>query len=171
MDISPHGGLNLYQGYMPVTGKAIDYPTGHVVPSHSHLTAQLIYAGQGVMVVAARGDQWVVPPTRGLWAPAREPHGIRMVGDVKIRTVYIRPDASPNLPADCQVVGISPLLRGRSRAAGEGAQPYDPAARDGRLMQLLLDEVAVLPSLPLHLTQPSDPDLLAICRVLTAAPA
>src|SRR3569832_1359357 len=98
MDISPHGGLNLDQGYMPVTGKAIDYPTGHVVPSHSHPTAQLIHAVQGVMVVAARGDQWVVPPTRGLWVPAREPHGIRLVGDVKIRTVYIRPGARPTRP-------------------------------------------------------------------------
>ena len=41
---------------------------------------------------------------------------------------------------------------------------------DGRLMQLLLDEVAVLPSLPLHLPQPTDPDLLTICRVLADAP-
>jgi len=170
MDIHLHSGQDLDQGRMPVTGKAIDYPTGHVVPSHSHPTCQLIHAVQGVMVVSAQGDQWVVPPTRGLWMPAREPHSIRMVGDVQVRTVYIRPDASAHLPAGCRVVGISPLLRELILAAIEVAQPYDPDARDGRLMQLLLDEVAVLPSLPLHLPQPSDPDLLTICRVLADAP-
>ncbi len=170
MDIHLHGGQDLDQGRMPVTGKAIDYPTGHVVPSHSHPTCQLIHAVQGVMVVSAQGDQWVVPPTRGLWVPAREPHSIRMVGDVQVRTVYIRSDASAHLPAGCRVVGISPLLRELILAAIAVAQPYDPGARDGRLMQLLLDEVAVLPSLPLHLQQPTDPDLLTICRALTDAP-
>lgn len=170
MDIRAHGSQELDQGRMPVTGKAIDYASGHVVPSHSHPTCQLIHAVQGVMVVSARGDQWVVPPTRGLWIPAREPHSIRMVGDVQVRTVYIRADASADLPTDCRVVGISPLLRELILAAIDVAQPYEPDSRDGRLMQLLLDEVAVLPSLPLRLPQPVDPELRAICRTLAEAP-
>lgn len=155
---------------MPVTGKAIDYPSGFVVPSHSHPTAQLIHAVRGVMVVAAAGGQWVVPPTRGLWMPAGEAHRIRMVGEVQVRTVYIRPDASPSLPGDAKVVGISALLRELILAAIEVGQPYGADSRDGRLMQLLLDEVAVLPGLPLRLPQPTDPDLLTICRALAEAP-
>lgn len=161
-------GLDL--GRVPVSGKAVDYPSGHVVPRHSHPTCQLIHAVRGVMVVSAQGDQWVVPPTRGLWMPAREAHGIRMVGDVQVRTVYIRPDASAHLPAGCQVVGISPLLRELILAAIDVAQPYGPDTRDGRLMQLLLDEVAVLPSLPLRLPRPADAGLRAICRTLADTP-
>ncbi len=165
-----HFPPGLDQGRTPVVGKAIDYPSGHRVPAHQHPTAQLIHAVQGVMVVATEAGQWVVPPTRGLWMPAGEMHRLRMVGDVQVRTVYIRPDARPNLPEQCQVVGISPLLRELILAAIEVEQPYAPHSRDGRLMNLLLDEVAVLPSLPLRLPQPTDPDLLTICEALTATP-
>ena len=147
----PHG---LDRGLMPVTGKASDYPSDHRMPEHSHPTAQLIHAVRGVMVVSTSAGQWVVPPTRGLWMPAGVAHRIRMVGDVQVRTVYIRPDALPQLPAQCQVVGISPLLRELILAAIEVALPYAPDSRGGRLMSLLLDEVAVLPSLPLRLPQP-----------------
>lgn len=168
---SPHTTCDaLDQGVMPVTGKAIDYPSDTHVPDHSHPTAQLIHAVQGVMVVTTGDGQWIVPPTRALWMPAGEIHRIRMVGAVQVRTVYIRPDAGPGLPGECQVVGISALLRELILAAIEVPQPYTPDSRDGRLMGLLLDEVAVLPSLPLRLPQPTDPDLLTICAALAAAP-
>lgn len=165
-----HFPPGLDQGLTPVAGKAIDYPSGHRVPPHHHPTAQLIHAVQGVMVVGTGDGQWVVPPTRGLWMPAGETHQLRMVGDVQVRTVYIRPDARPDLPTECQVVGISPLLRELILASIEVARPYPPDSRDGRLMELLLDEVALLPSLPLRLPQPTDPDLLTICRSLSDAP-
>ena len=44
---------------MPVTGVAIDYPSGHQVPSHSHPRAQLIYAIEGVLVVDTPAGRWV----------------------------------------------------------------------------------------------------------------
>jgi AraC-like DNA-binding protein len=172
MDIFGHptSGQALDQGYTPVTGKSIDYPSDHLVPRHHHPTAQLIHAVQGVMVVGTDTGQWIVPPTRGLWMPAGEAHQIRMVGEVHIRTVYIRPDASPGLPTQCQVVSISPLLRELILAAMNVTQPYSPDSRDGRLMTLLLDEVALLPSLPLRLPQPTDPDLLTICEAIASSP-
>jgi AraC-like DNA-binding protein len=155
---------------MPVVGKAIDSPSDYELPKHSHPTAQLIHAVQGVMVVSTALGQWVVPPTRGVWMPAGTVHWVRMVGEVQVRTVYIRPDARPDLPSECQVVGISSLLRELILAAIDVRQPYAPDSRDGRLMALLLDEVALLPSLPLRLPRPTDPDLLTICESLTTAP-
>lgn len=174
MDTHPHYGFcqgqGLDQGVTPVNGKAIDYPSDHQVAEHRHPTAQLIHAVQGVMVVATGDSRWIVPPTRGLWMPADTRHRLRMVGDVKVRTVYIRPDVSEHLPTACCVVGVSPLLRELILAAIKVKQPYAPDSRDGRLMSLLLDEVAVLPHLPLCLPQPSDPELLALCETLLAAP-
>ena len=137
---------------------------------HKHPTAQLILAVQGVMVVSAAGGQWIVPPTQGLWMPPGVEHQIRMVGEVRLRTVYIRPDASPSLPSQCQVVSISPLLRELILQAIKIKLPYEANSRDGRLMQLLLDEVAVLPSLPLRLPYPDDPELLTICRGIARHP-
>lgn len=61
-----------------------------------------------------------------------------------------------------------PGLRELILAAIEVAQPY--GSRNERLMQLLVDEVAVMPSLPLRLPQPSDPDPLALCDALADTP-
>ncbi len=165
-----HCPTPLDRGDCPVTGKAIDYPTDYRVPEHSHPTAQLIHAVQGVMVVATGDSRWIVPPTRGLWMPAGMRHRLRMVGEVQVRTLYIRPDPSAQLPAECCVVGVSPLLRELILAAIQVPCPYPDDSRDGRLMRLLLDEVAALPSLPLHLPHPSDPALAALCTRLADHP-
>ncbi|WP_153110979.1 AraC family transcriptional regulator [Propionivibrio limicola] len=158
------------QGHSPVSGRSADHAADGEIPPHSHPTAQLIHAVQGVMVVRADDGQWIVPPTRGLWMPPGVVHQMRLIGEVRLRTVYIRPDASPDLPQRCQVVRISPLLRELILAAIEIEQPYAADSRDGRLMRLLLDEVAALPSLPLRLPAPVDPALQTICRTIADTP-
>lgn len=157
-------------GQSPVSGRSADYPSGFRVPSHSHPTAQLVHAVQGVMVVSTDAGQWIVPPTQGLWVPPGMAHQVRMVGEVRLRTLYFRSDAASNLPGQCQVVGISPLLRELILAAIAITPPYAEDSRDGRLMRLLIDEVSGLPSLPLRLPNPADPSLLAICRALADSP-
>ncbi|MFT4172772.1 MAG: helix-turn-helix transcriptional regulator [Rhodocyclaceae bacterium] len=153
----------------PVTALASDYPSGGATPRHQHPTVQLIHAVHGVMVVSTDQGQWVVPPTRGLWMPARTDHWIRMVGNVKMRTAFIQPTAAPDLPTECTVLGISPLLRELILAAVEVRVPYAEDSRDGRLMRLLIDEVIHMPTLPLHLPQPSDARLRALCDALSGA--
>lgn len=155
---------------MPVSCKASDYPAGHVIERHAHRKGQLIYAMHGVMVVAVEGGQWIVPPTRGIWMPPGLVHWIRCIGVVHMRSIYVRADAAPQLPPESQVVGISPLLRELIQAAVAVGMPYQVDSRDGRLMQLLLDELHALPVLPLHLPQPSDPRLRRICARLLEAP-
>ena len=154
----------------PVFTRATDYPEGHVVDWHVHARGQLVYAVHGVMMVAAQGGQWIVPPTRAIWMPAGVAHLIRCVGVVHMRSLYIRPDAAPQLPTRAHAVGVSGLLRELILAATEVAQPYDIDARDGRLMRLLLDELHALPVLPLHLPLPADARLRRICRCIAERP-
>lgn len=155
---------------MPVTGKAVDYDADFCVVRHQHPNAQLIHAVRGVMVVSTETGQWIVPPTRGIWMPADTMHWVRMIGEVHMRTLYIRADAAPGLPRECKAVGISPLLRELILEAIHIPQPYAEDSRAGRLMRLLLDEVSLLPTLPLHLPQPSDHRLLEICNAIVGAP-
>jgi AraC-like DNA-binding protein/quercetin dioxygenase-like cupin family protein len=154
----------------PVTGKAVDYPKDFVGPRHQHPTAQLIYAVHGVMVVSTDQGQWIVPPTRGIWMPPHTDHWTRMVGEVRMRTVYIWEDAAPGLPNAIKAVAISPLLRELILAAIDVPESYTPDSRDGRVMQLLLDEIALLPTLPLHLPTPTDPRLIQICETISRVP-
>ena len=150
----------------PVVGQAIDYPAGWLVEPHTHNKHQLIYAVHGVMVVQAETGRWVVPPTRAIWMLAGMRHGIRCIGEVHMRSLLVATTAAPQLLAQTQAVGISPLLRELIRAAMDVQQPYVPSTRDGRLMRLLLDELKALPALPLHLQMPTDPRLLTICERL-----
>jgi AraC-like DNA-binding protein len=150
----------------PVTCRATDYSVGWEVMPHAHNKHQLIYAVRGVMAVRAEAGHWVVPSSRGLWMPAGMEHSIRCVGEVHMRSLFVRPDAAPKLLSACQTVGISPLLR-ELICAAVGLKPtYMPNSRDGRLARLILDELRVLPMLPLHLPMPSDPRVRRICEKL-----
>jgi AraC-like DNA-binding protein len=97
-------------------------------------------------------------------------HAIRCIGAVRMRSVYVRPDAASQLPARPQAVGVPALLRELIRAAMDVEGAYTPDSRDGRLMRLLLDELHALPVLPLHLPQPADARVSRICARLAAQP-
>ncbi len=149
-----------------VACRATDYPMGWEVLPHAHAKHQLIHAVHGVMSVRTDAGDWVVPPSRGLWMPAGMTHAIRCIGEVHMRSVFVQRNAAPRLPSDCRAVAVSPLLRELMRAAADVKQPSVPNSRDGRLLRLLLDELRVLPTLPLHLPMPTDARVLRICQSL-----
>ncbi|ALM53674.1 AraC family transcriptional regulator [Halomonas huangheensis] len=156
---------------MPVTGIAIDYPSGHVVEPHSHPRSQLLYAIQGVLVVETQVGRWVTPPSRGVWLQAGTQHSLRMRGAAQVRSLFINPDAIPGLPTSDCVIAISPLLRELILAATQLADHYSSDSRDARLVRLLLDELCTLPVLPLHLPWPDDKRIAHVCRTLSDQPA
>lgn len=158
------------RGDRPVRLFAVDYEAGVITPPHSHPSAQLLHAVSGVMVVVTALGRWVVPPTRGIWLPPAVEHEVRMVGAVHMRTAFVRLDAAPALPQAVAVLGISPLLRELILAGLQVDPDWQAGSRDGRLMQLLLDELSTLPTLPLHLPQPHDPLLRPICETLMRHP-
>jgi AraC-like DNA-binding protein len=153
-----------------VTALALDYKPTDRIRRHRHPVGQLIYAVRGVMVIRTAAGQWVVPPTRALWMPVAMSHEIRMVGHVRMRTVYVRPPMAPGLPAICAVVAVSPLLSALVLEAVNVRLPYTPASRDGRVMSLLIDEIVQMPALPLNLPYPSDPRLRVIHERIMKTP-
>lgn len=155
----------------PVAAMAKDFANGHVIAPHSHERAQLIHAIAGVMTVTSAAGAWAVPPHRALWMPAGVEHTLRMSGAVSMRTLYIRADAAPGLPAACRVIAVSPLLRELILRAADLPVLYDEGGPAGRIMALILDEIRSLPELPLSLPTPADPRLAPICRALLADPA
>lgn len=154
-----------------VSSSATDYPINAVIEPHSHRNKhQLIYAISGVMVVTSALNQWTVPPSRGIWMPCGQVHAIRCIGSVRMRSVFVRPDSLADMPAECRAVAISPLLSELIRAAVAITQPYADDSREARVMRLILDELRILPTLPLHLPQPADPRIQAICATLQNDP-
>ena len=157
-------------GLAPVVARAFDRGAGVEAPRHRHPTAQLLYAVKGVMLVETDEGQWIVPPTRAIWVPIGVWHRTLMLGEVLMRTVYIRQEKLAGLPTECCVVGVSPLLRELILAAISLPLDYDETGRDGHLVQLLLDEIQRMPSLALSVPEPTSPNLQRLCRALREQP-
>ena len=154
-----------------VVCRAIDYAADAPITAHRHRRHQLVYPMHGLVVVSAGQDRWVVPSTRALWMPAGIEHAVQCIGRVRMRSLYIRPEAIAAMPAQPSVVEVGPLLAELIRQAAAIDWDHAPDSRDGRLMRLILDELRTLPELPLHLPGPSDPRLRRACDALLADPA
>lgn len=166
------GPVNVDDAVADVVCRATDYPLDASIAPHRHRRHQLVYAIQGLLLVKAGTGRWVVPSTRALWMPAGTEHAVQCIGQVRMRSLYIRAEALPAaMPLQPSVVAVGPLLAELIRHAAPIAWDHRADSRDGRLMRLILDELQTLPELPLHLPEPSDPRLKRICDALHAEPA
>jgi len=153
-----------------VGSRATDYPSDWFIEPHTHAKHQLIYAIKGLMIVESGNECWTVPPSRGVWMPCGQVHAIRCVGNVKMRSVFVRTDAAAGLPLQSKAISISPLLSELIKASVGFTAPFAEDSREARVMRLILDEICVLPTLPLNLSQPSDNRLRVICTGLLERP-
>ena len=147
----------------PVSALANSYPRGHVIAPHCHPRAQLIFGLHGVMTVRAAGSMWTVPASHALWMPAGVEHAIRMDSDVEMRSLYFETRRTRGTPRECQVVFVTPLLRELIVRAMDIAPLYDERGPDGRVMRLIVDEIAATRPEPMSLRMPADPRLRKLC--------
>ncbi|WP_343713231.1 helix-turn-helix transcriptional regulator [Inquilinus sp.] len=155
----------------PLAAFPSDHEAGIVLPAHSHRRAQLIHAISGVMTVHAAPGSWVVPTGRAVWMPGGIEHEIRTASPIRMRTVFVEPDARPDLPRDCRVLQVSPLLRELVIAAMDLPLAYELGGRDQRIMELILDELRLATVLDLHVPIPRHPRLAALCGRFVADPS
>ena len=113
----------------------------------------------------------VVPPQRAVWMPPAVQHRVKACDAVELRSLYIRPDAAPRMPATCEVLEVTPLLRELIIRATQLPHEYDVRGPAGRVMRLLLDELSSLQRLPYHLPMPRTAPLAPLCRRLLDAPS
>ena len=155
-----------------VVSSGQDLAKGEILPFHHHRRAQLVYASQGIMAVNTRTASYVIPPQRAVWMPSGVEHRIEARSVVKMRTLYIVPPKTADLPPGVCVLQISPLLRElivEAVAAGNDYDPYSPLAK---IMAVILDQIKTQPVVPsLALPLPTDPRLLRIVQTLIDNPA
>ncbi|MEQ1866018.1 MAG: helix-turn-helix transcriptional regulator [Micropepsaceae bacterium] len=155
----------------PVAALVDEYPSGFVDPKHSHQRAQLIFATSGVMTITTDEASFVIPPQRALWIPPNLEHEAVCRGPVSLKTLYIDMAARPNLPKACRAIEVSSLLRELIVEATQIPIEYDESGRDGRIMNLILDEITATTPARLHVPMPSDARLARACKAILANPA
>ncbi|WP_139853089.1 AraC family transcriptional regulator [Acinetobacter pullicarnis] len=159
-------GTDFNHGYLdyPIFAFSQNYAHGHIEAWHSHERIQLIHTLSGVIRIQTEEGIWISPPGRGLWIPAGKPHALLIHGQVKARGVFIDTYSRADLANECLVVSISPLLRELMSAALQIQTEIQPHSRDERLLELILDEVRLLPSLAFNLPEPKTPALVQLCQ-------
>lgn len=152
---------------------ANDYAAGSVFPDHAHRRGQFAFASRGTISLTTPEGRWLVPPQRACWVPAGVPHAMAMRGPVTMLNVFVAAEevAAARLPARCGVHAVSALLRHLMDDAVDLPAMYDQDGRAGRLMQLLVAEIAVMPRLSLHAPLPRDPRLARACQQVFDAPS
>ena len=149
-----------------VAALADSFVRGVVIPPHAHTRGQLIFAVLGTMKVRASNCLWILPPSHALWVPAGVVHEIRMNGPVEMRTLYVQSPHAERIKGECQVLFVSPLLRELIVRAIDLPLLYDERGTEGRVMSLILDEIAALPPQPLGLRMPGDSRLMRLCELV-----
>jgi AraC-like DNA-binding protein len=141
----------------PVRTFCFRHSSGYVIPAHSHDWHQLIYATEGVMTVYTAQGSWVIPPHRAVWVPALVEHSIEMGGSVLMQTVYFSASLSRSFPGGCCAVNVSPLLRELIVHTVKLGMLDRAVGAHSRLIGVLLDQIEMLPIVPLQLPMPKDP--------------
>ncbi|MEM9314852.1 MAG: AraC family ligand binding domain-containing protein, partial [Pseudomonadota bacterium] len=148
-----------------VVGLADEYHDGFEDPRHSHERVQLLFACTGVMSVIATNTAIVLPPQRALWIPAGVEHAVSCRGPVSLRTVYIDPDAASR-ESTCHVFEVRPFLRALILEITESnAEPAD-TARNQKVSELFLMELASAQTVPCMTPLPHDAKLLRVCNLI-----
>jgi AraC-like DNA-binding protein len=138
---------------------------------HEHRHAQLILAVKGLLTCEVARGLWMVPPQCALWIPSGLKHGARAVGEVEIYVLYVDPDLTSGLAAECCTVSVSALLRELVIAVAKQAPLYNVAEPSGRLVHTMLDQLKAAPIERLHLPLPTDGRLRKITAALSADPS
>ena len=154
-----------------VSAIGMGHDTGVSGEPHTHPKAQLILAVRGMVTCDVAHGLWMVPPQCALWIPGGMAHAVRSVGDTELYILFLDPDLADVAPRECCTVSITPLLRELVIAASNLPPLYDRDGPPGRLMQTMLDQLAIAPVERLHLPLPSDPRLRGIADALIADPA
>lgn len=172
MERSTHGVD--YQHVPRSIGVLVDeIPQNFVDPPHAHERAQLIYASAGVISVMTESASFTIPPQRAVWIPRGMRHEAVTRTPVSLRTLYIDADDG-RLPDSCRVLKVSSLLRELILEASTLPVEYETTGREGRIMELILEEIAQSAArrvAALQIPMPADPRLLRVCRAVMSEPS
>jgi len=155
----------------PVAAMAKVYPAGYSGYMHSHARAQFLYAASGTIKLTLDLGCWIVPPKRAVWLPPGYPHQTGAIGQLQMRTLYIREDACPSeAPAVPRMLAVSPLLHELILRVVTLPVEYDEVSQDARIIATLLGEIDWTPIDPVSLPALQDQRLRWMEKMLLQNP-
>lgn len=155
----------------PVLGVAANYdaPDANTPRAgfHAHNKGQLTFTRQGSTGVELQTQFCMVPPHWAVWIPAGTFHKTVQRNSVQFRSLYLDQNRFPELPAQPQVIAVSPLLRELAERVAFAEFETDwTQSRHRNLVRVLIDEICDAPRKPMSLPLPRDPRLKPLLEML-----
>lgn len=154
-----------------VVAYVLNLNRGGGLPPHQHRRAQLLAVTSGSIAVVAEGSTFIAPPERAIWVPAKTLHETRHLASTQLHTLYVATDGDSDLPRQTSVIQINSLIRELLNVIIARPRLYDERGADGRVISVLLDQLASSRPLPLHMPVPKTKRLSSIANRLLEAPA
>lgn len=138
---------------------------------HQHHRGQLMCIADGLLQVRTERGAWAVPPRRAAWVPPGERHAVNSNGVTHTWNLYLSPAASKVLPDRPCVIEVNDLVESIVARAVEWTSQQALSAAQGRLMAVLIDELAAAPHDRMQLPMPRDRRLQRIAAAILDDPA
>ena len=142
---------------------SVDYRGGTTEPGHCHSWSQLLYAGAGALSLTIDDAQWMVPNGRAILIPALMTHELRMLGPVKLRTLYLAPQSDLAL-GDLRAFEVCPLLHELITRACQLGALDQRISYHLQLANLIVTEISQAPDNAIRLPMPTDSRALLLIQ-------
>lgn len=147
------------------------FAANSTVKPHAHTWGQLTYSLTGIMRIETTQGNFIIPPQYALWIPAGIVHTAFMLSKTEFRSLYVEQPFLTQFPNRCVVYEVSPMVREMIKHLSDSPDKYDETGADGRLVNVLLDQILRLPETPLHLPIPRNSKLQVIVNCLLENPS
>lgn len=154
-----------------VLTRKINMPAGHHGKPHHHSWYQLMYASQGILHVEYQNQIMLVPPQKAVWLAPNCDHGVKAPIGAKFHSLYFRPDVVAKMGDQNKVLNITPLVRELILSTGNISQKQTLDETEQRLIQVLIDQLALQSDNALSLLIPSDKRLNKLVTQLMKEPS
>jgi AraC-like DNA-binding protein len=128
----------------PILPLALDVFETQCAEKHKHPRAQLIYSCTGSMKVVAADSVWLVSSNQAIWVPGMIEHQVHFLKRNHIRNLFIDPSVAGQLPDKCFALDVSPFLQALIQKVTNIGNDYEMNSAQGRLISVLMDELAVI---------------------------
>ena len=118
------------------------------------------------MRVVTDEGSWISPPGQACWIPSEANHLVTFTQSSEFRTISIRSDLLSDLPKRCCVMKLSPLLKELILSAIKIGWEYELESHEARVMQLLIEKIALEKEIPLCLPEGRDPRLKKVTSAM-----
>ncbi|MCA7014349.1 AraC family transcriptional regulator [Dickeya dadantii] len=137
---------------------------------HRHGQGKFVLIRQGVFCIHTTFRNWLIKPGIAVWIPPNVVHWGQACHRVELTMLYASQTLCHSIANDIKLLDASPLLTGLCERL---MSPHTPLSdeRRSRILQLLFEEIADMPTSSLSLPLPGDQRLKKITDSLIATPA